>query len=127
MIPSPPSVQTTQQTPHIPYPPRKIASINAISFPCSPKFAPYTILGTGLDSKILFLDVLVLDPIREDPYRGSVLIEGGKIIKVGIVPNEKELKKNLRVRVFDGRGRTLISALGDAHTHFTWNGGICIG
>jgi imidazolonepropionase-like amidohydrolase len=51
------------------------------------------------------------------------LIEGEKITKVGLVPNADELKRNPRVRVFHGRGRTLMSGLGDAYTHFTWNGG----
>lgn len=40
-----------------------------------------------------------------------------------MVPNRAELENNSRVRVFHGRGRTLMSGLGDAHTHFTWNGG----
>jgi imidazolonepropionase-like amidohydrolase len=39
------------------------------------------------------------------------------------VPGLEELKKNKRVKVFNGKGRTLMSGLGDAHTHFTWNGG----
>lgn len=31
------------------------------------------------------------------------------------------ISKESRVRVIDGRGRTLMSGLGDAHTHLTWN------
>jgi hypothetical protein len=42
---------------------------------------------------------------------------------VGTVPNKEELKYNRRVRVIYGRGRTLMSGLGDSHTHFTWNDG----
>lgn len=42
---------------------------------------------------------------------------------MGVVPNVEELKKDSKTRVFHGRGRTLMSGLGDAHTHFTWNGG----
>jgi len=67
--------------------------------------------------------VQILDSTGADPFRGSVLIEGEKIAKVGTVPNEEELKKDPTVRVFHGRGRTLMSGLGDAHTHLTWNGG----
>jgi predicted amidohydrolase YtcJ len=48
---------------------------------------------------------------------------GERITAVGTVPNVKQLKQNPRVRVFQGKGRTLMSGLGDAHTHFTWNGG----
>lgn len=80
-------------------------------------------LGTHPESKVLFLDVNILDSTGRDPYRGDVLIEGQRISKVGIVPNVEELKNNPKVRVFHGRGRTLMSGLGDAHTHFTWNGG----
>ena len=39
------------------------------------------------------------------------------------MPSKTELKKDASVRVIDGRGRTLMSGLGDAHTHFTWNNG----
>lgn len=82
-----------------------------------------SIFGTHPESKILFTDVNILDSTGRDPYRGDVLMEGEKITKVGAVPNAEELKKDSKVRVFYGRGRTLLSGLGDAHTHFTWNGG----
>jgi hypothetical protein len=39
------------------------------------------------------------------------------------VPNVDELKNDPKVRVFHGKGRTLMSGMGDGHTHFTWNGG----
>lgn len=45
---------------------------------------------------------------------------GEKITAVGEVPDVDALKKDPKVRVFNGRGRTLMSGLGDAHTHFTW-------
>lgn len=79
-------------------------------------------LGTHPESRILFTDVNILDSTGRDPYPGDVLIEGEKITKVGAVPNAEELKKDPKVRVFHGRGRTLMSGLGDAHTHLTWNG-----
>lgn len=31
--------------------------------------------------------------------------------------------KNAKVRIIEGRGRTLMSGLGDAHVHFSWNEG----
>lgn len=37
--------------------------------------------------------------------------------------NKKALEQDPTVRVFAGKGRTLMSGLGDGHTHFTWNGG----
>lgn len=35
----------------------------------------------------------------------------------------ENLAKDTAVRTINGRGRTLMSGLGDAHTHFTWNNG----
>ena len=49
--------------------------------------------------------------------------EGQRFTHVGRVPDADELAKDPKVRVFHGRGRTLMSGLGDAHTHLTWNGG----
>lgn len=46
---------------------------------------------------------------------------GQRFTAVGEVPNIETLKKDQHVRVFNGRGRTLMSGLGDGHTHFTWN------
>ncbi|KAH6696664.1 isoaspartyl dipeptidase-like protein [Leptodontidium sp. MPI-SDFR-AT-0119] len=103
--------------------PRNIENINAINFDKALQPKDYCILGTHPDSKILFTDVNILDSTGREPYHGDVLIEGERISKVGVVPNIENLKKDPKVRVFHGRGRTLMSGLGDAHTHFTWNGG----
>ncbi|MCJ1306339.1 hypothetical protein MMC08_009159, partial [Hypocenomyce scalaris] len=83
----------------------------------------YKIAGTSPDSKLLFLDVNILDSTGREPYKGDVLIEGERISKVGVVPQKDRLRKDGNVRVIEGRGRTLMSGLGDAHTHFTWNNG----
>ena len=48
---------------------------------------------------------------------------GQRFSAVGEVPNVEQLKQDHHVHVFHGRGRTLMSGLGDGHTHFTWNGG----
>jgi len=48
---------------------------------------------------------------------------GERITAVGIVPVVETIRNEPGVRVIHGRGRTLMSGLGDAHTHFTWNGG----
>ncbi len=104
-------------------PPRNVENINAIIFDKSLQPKEYNLLGTDPDSKVLFTDVNILDSTGRDTYRGDVLIEGERISKVGFVPKAEELKKDPKVRVFQGRGRTLMSGLGNAHTHFTWNGG----
>ena len=79
--------------------------------------------GTKSDSKILFTDVDILDSTGAEPYHGDVYIEGERIKHVGTVPDVDRLKSDTKVRHINGRGRTLMSGLGDAHTHFTWNEG----
>ena len=104
-------------------PPRNIKPIDEIAFDESLQPKGYDIFGTHPESKILFLDVNILDSTGREPYRGDVLIEGERISHVGEVPDVDTLKNDSSVRVFHGKGRTLMSGLGDAHTHFTWNGG----
>jgi imidazolonepropionase-like amidohydrolase len=68
-------------------------------------------------SKILFKNVSILDSTGADPYPGDVLVENDRISAVGFVsPNDAH-----GARVIEGRGRTLMSGLCDAHTHFSWN------
>ncbi|RDW63336.1 hypothetical protein BP6252_10881 [Coleophoma cylindrospora] len=118
----PPSFTTTNLSPYTGAP-RNVEYINNINFGSSLQPRSYEIQGTLPDSKILFTDVTILDSTGQEPYRGDVLIVGERIAEVGVVPNVDELKQDPDVRVFHGRGRTLMSGLGDAHTHLTWNGG----
>lgn len=103
--------------------PRNIKPIDEVNFGANLQPTKYEIFGTPSESKILFLDVNILDSTGRAPYQGDVLIEGERISHVGEVPNVDSLKADNKVRVFHGNGRTLMSGLGDAHTHFTWNGG----
>ncbi|KAJ5537688.1 hypothetical protein N7494_007167 [Penicillium frequentans] len=111
--------------PEIPYdgPPRNVAYIDQLSF--DPDLQPKhsEIAGTDPASKILILDVDILEATGREPYRGDVLISGQKFAHIGTIPNKKLLLEDNSVRVFHGKGRTLMPGLGDAHTHFTWNGG----
>jgi imidazolonepropionase-like amidohydrolase len=68
-------------------------------------------------SKILFRNVSILDSTGAAPYPGDVLVEDDRIAAVGTV----EAARARSARVVEGRGRTLMSGLCDAHTHFTWN------
>lgn len=125
-IEEPPVSWSTDETqPRKPYKgfPRNIKPIDEVKFDENLQPKQYDIFGTHPDSKILFVDVTILDSTGNEPYRGDVLIEGERISHVGEVPNVEALKKDSSVRVFHGKGRTLMSGLGDAHTHFTWNGG----
>jgi imidazolonepropionase-like amidohydrolase len=67
--------------------------------------------------RTLFRDVTILDSTGADPYPGSVLVEGDRIAAVGAVDEAHATG----ARVVDGGGRTLMSGLCDAHTHFSWN------
>ncbi|KAK2039338.1 isoaspartyl dipeptidase-like protein [Colletotrichum somersetense] len=101
---------------------RNIKSIDNLQWSDSLADNDYSIFGTHPDSKILFLDVNILDSTGVEPYHGDVYIEGERISAVGSVPDVEILRNDPKVRVFHGRGRTLMSGLGDSHTHFTWNG-----
>lgn len=57
-------------------PPRNIEKIDAVQFAASLQPAKYSIFGTHEKSKILFLDVQILDSTGAEPYSGDVLIEG---------------------------------------------------
>ncbi|KAI9688518.1 MAG: hypothetical protein M1822_001467 [Bathelium mastoideum] len=94
-----------------------------VHFDPSLKPKNYQVKGTSTDSKILFQDVRILDSTGREPYQGDVFIQGERIRYVGTVPNGSSLASDPSVRVIAGRGRTLMSGLGDAHTHFTWNNG----
>lgn len=47
---------------------------------------------------------------------------GERIRHVGVVPDIEKLRQEQGIVVIQGNGRTLMSGLGDAHTHLTWNG-----
>lgn len=67
-------------------------------------------------SKVLFRNVQILDSTGADPYPGDVLVEDDRIATVGAVdPTRAE-----GAQIVEGRGRTLMSGLCDAHTHFSW-------
>ena len=65
----------------------------------------------------LFRDVRILDSTGAQPYPGDVLVENDRIVAVGAVDPAAAGD----AAVVAGRGRTLMSGLCDAHTHFSWN------
>lgn len=60
--------------------PRNIKPINGIQWDASLQPRHYEICGTDPDSKILFLDVNILDSTGAEPYTGDVLIEGKQFL-----------------------------------------------
>lgn len=67
---------TTSRIPLYDGPPRNIATIDALDFGAQLTPKKYDMAGTHPDSKIMFLDVEILDSTGKLPYRGDVLIEG---------------------------------------------------
>lgn len=61
---------------HYDGPPRNVAYIDQLHF--EPKLQPvnYEIAGTSASSKILILDVEILEATGREPYRGDVYIVG---------------------------------------------------
>ena len=57
-------------------PPRNIAFLNEIKFDANLQPKGYEIAGTHPDSKVLFLDVKILEASGKLPYSGDVYIEG---------------------------------------------------
>ncbi|EJU01911.1 hypothetical protein DACRYDRAFT_107645 [Dacryopinax primogenitus] len=79
-------------------------------------------LEEGTQSVILFKDVKVLDSTGREPFPGDVLIRGERIVKVSAKINEDKVKEtDPQVHIIEGKGRTLMSGLCDAHTHLSWN------
>ncbi|KAJ4416147.1 hypothetical protein N0V82_006907 [Gnomoniopsis sp. IMI 355080] len=83
----------------------------------------YHIKSDETNSKVLFRGVNIIDSTGRDPFKGDVYIEGGRIKHVGHVPDIGQVERHPSIQVIHGRGRTLMSGLGDAHTHLTWNNG----
>jgi imidazolonepropionase-like amidohydrolase len=51
------------------------------------------------------------------------MVTGERIKFVGEVPDVEQLAQDPKVKTINGKGRTLMSGLGDAHVHFSWNNG----
>ena len=69
-------------------------------------------------SDTIFTNVRILDGTGQNPYSGSVLVQGNRIRQVGrstapIAPGSAS--------VIDGAGATLMPGMCEAHTHFSWN------
>ncbi|KAL1851447.1 hypothetical protein Plec18170_006262 [Paecilomyces lecythidis] len=103
-------------------PTRKLCPHEDVQF--APELQPraHRMAATPSDSKILFRNVKILDSTGVEPYVGDVYVQGERIRYVGTVPEVEKLQNDPSVGVIQGNGRTLMSGLGDAHTHFTWNG-----
>src|SRR5436305_14632243 len=73
--------------------------VSQLPFDISLSKAAYSATGTKPDSKILFLDVNILDSTGAEPYRGGIYIEGERIAHVGSVPDVDIIQSDPEVRM----------------------------
>ena len=72
----------------------------------------------------LFTNVRILDGTGQDPYAGSVLVQGNRIRQVG---RSTAPISSAGATVIDGAGATLMPGMCEAHTHFSWNNTATLG
>ena len=71
-----------------------------------------------LMTDILFTNVRILDGSGQNPFSGSVLVQGNRIRQVG---RSSAALAPGNATVIDGAGATLMPGMVEAHTHFSWN------
>ena len=72
----------------------------------------------------LFTNVRILDGTGQNPYAGSVLVQGNRIRQVG---RSTAAIASTGASVIDGAGATLMPGMCEAHTHFSWNDAATLG
>ena len=72
----------------------------------------------------LFTNVRILDGTGQNPFAGSVLVQGNRIRQVG---RSTAAISSPGVTVIDGAGATLMPGMCEAHTHFSWNDAATLG
>jgi imidazolonepropionase-like amidohydrolase len=72
----------------------------------------------------LFTNVRILDGTGQNPYAGSVLVQGNRIRQVG---RSTAPISSSGATVIDGAGATLMPGMCEAHTHFSWNDAASLG
>ncbi|MEQ1806933.1 MAG: amidohydrolase family protein [Burkholderiaceae bacterium] len=72
----------------------------------------------------LFTNVRILDGTGQNPFAGSVLVQGNRIRQVG---RSTAPISSSGATVIDGAGATLMPGMCEAHTHFSWNDAASLG
>ena len=67
---------------------------------------------------ILFINVKILDGTGQNPYSGSVRVQGNRITEVS---RSAASASGGDALIIDGAGATLMPGMCEAHTHFSWN------
>ena len=73
---------------------------------------------------ILFTNVRILDGSGANPFSGSALVQGNRILQVG---RSTAAISSADAQVIDGAGATLMPGMCEAHTHFSWNDAATLG
>jgi imidazolonepropionase-like amidohydrolase len=63
-------------------------------------------------------NVRIFDGSGADPFAGSVLVEGNRIVEVARSPSGLQ---GTAQQTIDGNGRFLMPGMTESHTHFSWN------
>ena len=71
-----------------------------------------------MTNRIHFTNVRIFDGTGQQPYMGSVIVQGQRIVQVS--HNSHGLSVG-DAMVIDGAGATLMPGMIEAHTHFSWN------
>jgi hypothetical protein len=86
--------------------PRNVKSVNEIEWDKALQPKSYSIFGTHSESRILFLDVNILDSTGKEPFRGDVLIEGKLLSSVQTTQTKPLCRTALFIRGQSSRRRT---------------------
>jgi imidazolonepropionase-like amidohydrolase len=68
-------------------------------------------------TRILFADVMIFDGYGSDLFPGSVVVEGNRI--AAVVPAGETFDAT-GAQIINGKGRTLMPGMVEAHAHLTW-------
>jgi imidazolonepropionase-like amidohydrolase len=69
-------------------------------------------------SSVVFTNVTIFDGSGAQPFKGEVLVDGQRIVRVG---REGAPISAPQAQCIDGKGAFLMPGMTEAHTHFSWN------
>ncbi|HHH11971.1 MAG TPA: dihydroorotase, partial [Sorangium sp.] len=79
---------------------------------------PQSLVGAGSPELLIITAVRAFDPSLDLDEVADVVVEDGRLTRVGRDAAQELLKRNHRAVVIDGRGHWLVPAFVDMHAHF---------
>ncbi|MET0366095.1 MAG: amidohydrolase family protein [Sphingobium sp.] len=70
----------------------------------------------------LIRDIAIFDGSGREPFAGAVIVEGDRI--AAVLRDADAIAAATADHVIDGKGRTLMPGMVDAHTHLTWGSSV---